>query len=253
MPDTPLTGKVAVVTGGASGIGRASATALARAGAAVMIGDLADAFATVEDIQRLGGRAATVSCDIADEAQVEELFAAAVREFGRVDVLHANAGLGHGQAKLTEIELAAWQRTVSVNLTGNWLCLRAGIRQMLQQGNGGAVVVTSSATGLVGFPQVAGYAATKAALISLVKTAAIEFAEASIRVNAVAPGPIATDMVRRAMEENPALAEHLQASVPLRRVGEPINVADAVVWLCSDAAAYITGAVLPIDGGQVAG
>jgi NAD(P)-dependent dehydrogenase (short-subunit alcohol dehydrogenase family) len=253
MADRNLVGQVAIVTGAASGIGRASALALAESGAHVVAADMAASDATVDEIRTRGGEAVSTICDIAEDSDVENMVAFAVETFGHIDLLHANAGLGHGQAPLAAIDPAAWRRTIAVNLTGTWLCLRAGIRQMVSQGHGGAIVVTSSATGLTGYPGVGGYAATKAALVSLTKTAAVEYATAGIRVNAVAPGPIATDMVRRAVEENPGLAAHLQTSVPMGRLGTVDEVAAAVVWLCTPAASYITGTVISIDGGQVAG
>ncbi|MVZ99848.1 SDR family oxidoreductase [Actinomadura sp. LD22] len=253
MSDLILDGRVAVVTGAATGIGEGSALALARAGASVVLADLDDARPVADEIIAAGGKAAVTRCDIADEDQVAAVMAVAVETFGRLDILHANAGLGHGQARLTDIDKKAWDRTVSVNLTGTWLCLRHAARAMIEQGRGGSIVVTASATGLVGFPLTGGYAATKAGLISLTKTASMELAEAGIRVNAVAPGPIATDMVQKAIAARPELEDELRRSVPLGRPGAVEEVAHTVVWLCSSQASYITGTTVPVDGGQVAG
>jgi NAD(P)-dependent dehydrogenase (short-subunit alcohol dehydrogenase family) len=161
---------------------------MANAGALVAAVDINDASDTVAAIEATGGSAVAVRCDISVEEDVRSAVACAVETFGRLDVLHANAGLGHGQAKLTEIDRERWDRTVAVNLTGTWLCLRYAIQQMLRQGEGGAIVITSSATGTGASPTLAGYAATKAALINLTKTAAVEFADDGIRTNAVTPG-----------------------------------------------------------------
>jgi NAD(P)-dependent dehydrogenase (short-subunit alcohol dehydrogenase family) len=221
---------------------------MANAGALVAAVDINDASDTVAAIEATGGSAVAVRCDISVEEDVRSAVACAVETFGRLDVLHANAGLGHGQAKLTEIDRERWDRTVAVNLTGTWLCLRYAIQQMLRQGEGGAIVITSSATGTGASPTLAGYAATKAALINLTKTAAVEFADDGIRTNAVTPGGIATDMVRRAMEANPAFAAQIE-NAPEHLLGQPEDVAGAVVWLCSPAASHISGAILSIDGG----
>jgi NAD(P)-dependent dehydrogenase (short-subunit alcohol dehydrogenase family) len=221
---------------------------MANAGALVAAVDINDASDTVAAIEATGGSAVAVRCDISVEEDVRSAVACAVETFGRLDVLHANAGLGHGQAKLTEIDRERWDRTVAVNLTGTWLCLRYAIQQMLRQGEGGAIVITSSATGTGASPTLAGYAATKAALINLTKTAAVEFADDGIRTNAVTPGGIATDMVRRAMEANPAFAAQIEHA-PEHLLGQPEDVAGAVVWLCSPAASHISGAILSIDGG----
>jgi NAD(P)-dependent dehydrogenase (short-subunit alcohol dehydrogenase family) len=248
MVDRALTGRVALITGAAAGIGRASALAMAGAGARVAAADVNDPADTARAIEASGGEAIAVACDISIEDEVRAAVGAAVEAFGRLDILHANAGLGHGQAKLTEIDRERWDRTIAVNLTGTWLCLRYAIRQMLEQGEGGAIVITSSATGTGPSPSLAGYAATKAALINLAKTAAVEFADAGIRTNAVTPGGIATDMVRRAMEENPAFAAQIE-SAPRHLLGQPEDVAAAAVWLCSPASSHVSGAVLSIDGG----
>jgi NAD(P)-dependent dehydrogenase (short-subunit alcohol dehydrogenase family) len=221
---------------------------MANAGALVAAVDINDASDTVAAIEATGGSAVAVRCDISVEEDVRSAVAYAVETFGRLDVLHANAGLGHGQAKLTEIDRERWDRTVAVNLTGTWLCLRYAIQQMLRQGEGGAIVITSSATGTGASPTLAGYAATKAALINLTRTAAVEFADDGIRTNAVTPGGIATDMVRRAMEANPAFAAQIE-NAPEHLLGQPEDVAGAVVWLCSPAASHISGAILSIDGG----
>ncbi|WP_433598281.1 SDR family NAD(P)-dependent oxidoreductase [Nocardia sp. CA-135953] len=253
MSDSILDGRVAIVTGAANGIGRGSALALARAGASVVLADRDDAKSVAEEIVGAGAKAISIGCDISDEQQVAAVVELAVQTYGGVDILHANAGIGIGQNRLIDVDKQAWDRLVSVNLTGTWLCLKHAAQAMIAQGRGGSIVLTASATGLIGFPLTGGYAATKAALVSLTKTASMELAESGIRVNAVAPGPIATEMVQRAITERPELEELLRQSVPLGRVGAVQEVADTVVWLCSGPAGYITGVTVPIDGGQVAG
>ncbi|SNQ45256.1 2,5-dichloro-2,5-cyclohexadiene-1,4-diol dehydrogenase [Frankia canadensis] len=247
-----VAGKVALVTGAASGIGRASAMAFAREGAMVTVADVdADGGAeTVRLVEAAGGEAIFVRCDIADEDDVRSAVAVTVERFGRLDCAHNNAGLGHGQAKLAEIDRNRWDRTVAVNLTGTWLCLKYEIQHMLERGEGGAIVVTSSATSLLAFPLTAGYAATKAGINQLVRSAAKEYGRDGIRVNAVLPGPISTEMVARSFVENPSLQKHLEEDVPLGRLGTPEEVADTVVFLCSGNAGFISGSMLTIDGGQ---
>ncbi|OLO25852.1 short chain dehydrogenase [Streptomyces sp. MNU77] len=247
-----VAGKVALVTGAAAGIGRSSARVFAAEGARVVVSDTnaAGGRETVDMIREAGGEAVFIPCDISDEEQVAALVAGTVETYGGMHCAHNNAGLGHGQARVADIDRTGWDRTLAVNLTGGWLCMRHQLRHMASHG-GGTVVVTSSATSLLGFPLTAGYAATKAGLNQLVRSAAAEYAESGVRVNAVLPGPIATDMVTRSIGDNPALKEQLDRSVPLGRIGRPEEVAEAAVWLCSDRSSFITGVALPVDGGQV--
>ena len=245
-------GKVALVTGAGGGIGRATALAFAREGAAVAVSDIDSetSAATAELVEKAGGTAASFPCDVSDEAAVSRLVDDVVARFGGLHCAHNNAGLGIGQARLAEIERARWDRALAVNLTGTWLCMKFEIRHMTAHG-GGAIVATSSATSVLGYAMSSGYAATKAGINALVRTAANEYAAQGIRVNAVLPGPIRTDMVARAVQANPGLEAHLNDTVPMGRIGDPEDVAEAVVWLCSDRAPYTTGAMLTIDGGQV--
>jgi NAD(P)-dependent dehydrogenase (short-subunit alcohol dehydrogenase family) len=245
-------GKVALVTGAAAGIGRASALAFAAEGAQVVVSDVnAEGGAeTVGLIRAAGHEAEFIACDIADAKQVAALIAGTVERYGRLDCAHNNAGIGGGQRWLADTPRENWDRVLAVNLTGSWLCLAEEIRHMAAAG-GGAIVATSSASSVLGIARTGTYAATKAAINQLVRSAASEYAEVGVRVNAVLPGPIRTELVARAMAEDPDLEGHLLASVPMARVGEPREVADAVVWLCSDRASFITGACLSVDGGQV--
>src|SRR5215472_3231237 len=208
-------GKVALVTGAAAGIGRASALAFAAEGAMVVVSDVnADGGAeTARLIRAAGGDAQFIACDIADAGQVAALVAGTVEHYGRLDCAHNNAGIGGGQQWLAATSREQWDRVLAVNLTGSWLCLAAEIRQMTTAG-GGAIVATSSASSVLGITRTGTYAATKAAINRLVRSAASEYAEAGVRVNAVLPGPIRTELVARAMAEDPGLEKHLMASVP---------------------------------------
>lgn len=196
--------KVVIVTGAAGGIGRASALGFAKEGARVVVADVAEDGGrdTVGLIEAAGGGAVFASCDISDETQVAAMVELARETFGGLHCAHNNAGLGHGQAMLADVPRQGWDRTLAVNLTGTWLCMKHEILEM-QRGGGGSIVNTASATGLVGWPMVGGYGATKAAIINMTKTAAREYAASGIRINAVAPGPINTAMVARAIAVPP--------------------------------------------------
>jgi NAD(P)-dependent dehydrogenase (short-subunit alcohol dehydrogenase family) len=245
-------GKVALVTGAAAGIGQASALAFAAEGAQVVVSDIdaAGGAETVRLIRAAGGEAEFIACDIADSAQVAALVAGTLDRYGRLDCAHNNAGIGGGQRWLADTPREQWDRVLAVNLTGSWLCLAEELRHMAAAG-GGAIVATSSASSVLGITRTSSYAATKAGINQLVRAAASEYAASGVRVNALLPGPIRTELVARATAADPALEAHLKESVPLGRLGEPREVADAAVWLCSDRASYITGACLVVDGGQV--
>lgn len=246
-----LEGKVALVTGGGSGIGQGAALRFSAEGARVAVADmnLAGAKETVARIVERGGEAAAFECDVAEEVAVAALIEGVVARFGGLHCAHNNAGLGHGQVPLHEIDKAAWDRTFAVNVTGTWLCLKYEIKHMLAS-DGGAIVCTSSISSLCGLELIAGYAASKAAINSMVRTAANAYGKQGIRVNAILPGPIGTSMITQAIKVNPALEKHLMEAVPMERIGAVEEVAEAVVWLCSERTAYITGTLLPIDGGQ---
>ncbi len=241
-----LEGKVAIVTGGGAGIGRASAIAFARAGARVAVADIdrVGGDETVDLVSRDGGEAVFVETDVSEARQVESLVAETVKAFGRLDCAHNNAGIivgGGPTAKATEGE---FDQTVAVNLKGVWLCMKHEIPAMLEAG-GGAIVNTSSGAGLVGEPGLAIYSATKHGIIGLTRSSAIEYGTSNIRVNAICPGITRTAMARNVAEDR------IRARVPMGRLGSPDEVADAVVWLCSDAASFVTGHALSVDGGLV--
>jgi NAD(P)-dependent dehydrogenase (short-subunit alcohol dehydrogenase family) len=247
-----LDGKVALVTGAGSGIGRATALAFAHAGARVVIADVDEAggAATAAQLNEAGGDGIFVPADVAVAGEVEGLVAAAVGRYGRVDCAHNNAGITGGGGLTGDIPDDVWERVLRVNLMGVFLCLKAELGQMLRQG-GGAIVNTASVAGLVGGTS-SPYVASKHGIVGLTKNAALEDAQRGIRVNAVCPGVIATPMVARAFTARPGLEAAWRAPEPVGRFGEPAEVAAAVVWLCSDAASFVTGVALPVDGGWVA-
>jgi NAD(P)-dependent dehydrogenase (short-subunit alcohol dehydrogenase family) len=243
-----LQNKVALVTGGASGIGRATALAFAREGAQVVVSDVAGegGAKTVRLIQAAGGQAVFAACDVSQAAQVEGLVVGAVAAYGRLDCAHNNAGVLGQPASTVDCTEENWDRVMSVNLKGVWLCLKYEIAQMLKQG-GGAIVNTSSTAGLVGFRNSPAYCASKAGVVLLTQVAALETVGQGVRVNAVCPGQVDTPMVNRrpGFDRGPVVE-------PIGRIGRPEEIAEAVVWLCSDAASYVTGLAMPVDGGYVA-
>jgi NAD(P)-dependent dehydrogenase (short-subunit alcohol dehydrogenase family) len=249
----PLRGKVALVTGAGSGIGQAAALAFAHAGARVVVADIdADGGqATVHRIAELGGEAICIPADVAQEDDVARLIAETVARYGRLDCALNNAGISSGGGLTHELSEEMWSRVLAVNLTGVWLCLKYEIAQMLRQDGGGAIVNVASVAGLVG-GTTAAYVASKHGVVGLTKQAALEYAPHGIRINAVCPGVIQTPMVDRVFAARPGLAERWLAAEPIGRLGTPEEVAAAVVWLCSEAASFVIGVALPVDGGWVA-
>jgi NAD(P)-dependent dehydrogenase (short-subunit alcohol dehydrogenase family) len=248
-----LDGKIALVTGGSSGIGRASALAFAREGAKVVVADVTaeGGQETVRLIKEAGGEARFLKVDVARAAEVETLITQTVAAYGRLDCAYNNAGIEGAFVSTTEYPEADWDRVLAINLKGVWLCMKYEIAQMLQQG-GGAIVNTASGAGLVGVAGLSAYVASKHGVVGLTKTAALEYAKAGIRVNAVCPGVIQTPMVARLTSQRPEMAEALVAAEPMGRTGKPEEIAEAVVWLCSQAASFVTGHAMSVDGGYVA-
>lgn len=244
-------GKVALVTGAGSGIGRASALAFAREGAKIVVADIVveGGEETVRMIKAAGGEALFAKADVSEAAEVQALVKSAVQTYGRLDYAHNNAGIMGAMAPTADCTEENWDRLMAINLKGVWLCMRYEIPQMRKQG-GGAIVNTSSAAGLVAFPTLSAYVASKHGVAGLTKTAALEYARASIRVNAVCPGFIRTPMVEPFAAGAPEAEAQFLGTLPIGRAGTPEEVAEAVVWLCSDAASYVTGHAMLIDGGM---
>ena len=247
-----LQGKVAVVTGGALGIGRASARIFAREGASVVVADIDEehGLETVALVEADGGRATFVRTDVAVKDDVEAMVEHAVRSFGGLDVAHNNAGIAAPMAKLADYPDDGWDRTIAVMLTGVYLCMKAEIPRMLERG-GGAIVNTASGVGLVGYPGQAAYTASKHGVVGLTKVAALDYGAKGIRVNAICPGTARTPMVDDAVSRDPSIERYLETLHPIGRIAEAAEIAEAAVWLCSPAASFVLGVALPVDGGYV--
>jgi NAD(P)-dependent dehydrogenase (short-subunit alcohol dehydrogenase family) len=248
-------GKVALVTGGASGIGRATALTFAREGAKLVIADMNEdgGQQTVHMIRENGGAATFVQMDVSQATAVEAMIRKTVETYGRLDCAHNNAGIGsRPRAPLHECTEETWDHVLGINLKGVWLCMKYEIIQMLTQGSG-AIVNTASIMGLVGSWTGSGaYNASKHGVVGLTKTAALEYATAGIRVNAVCPGYIRTPLLEATLTSRPEMEEQIVARHPVGRMGRPEEIAEAVVWLCSDAASFVTGHTMTVDGGYVA-
>jgi NAD(P)-dependent dehydrogenase (short-subunit alcohol dehydrogenase family) len=246
-----LAGKVAFVTGAASGIGRVTALAFARRGATVAVADIdhrgnRDTAATIED---LGGQALAVGCDVTRSEDVQAALNTAVQTFGHLDYAFNNAGAEQQPQLTADMTEAEWDRIIAINLRSVFLCLKYEIPLMLQHG-AGAIVNTSSGAGVKVFGRGAAYAAAKHAVIGLTKDAALDYAASNIRINAICPGIIDTEMMDRFTGGTPAGRDRVIAQEPIGRMGRPEEIAATVVWLCSDAASFITGHALVADGGQ---
>jgi NAD(P)-dependent dehydrogenase (short-subunit alcohol dehydrogenase family) len=247
-----LANQVAIVTGASRGIGNATAHALANAGASVALAarDAARLDALADEIEAAGGTALSIPTDIGNPNDVERMVTRTLDAFGRLDIAFNNAaGGGHPPTPLTDVAAADFDSALAINLRGTFLSLKHEIAAMLNSG-GGAIVNMTSTAGLEAVGGLAAYVSTKHGIVGLTKVAALEYAARNIRVNAIAPGPILTEQLERAGE----LAQHNAAqAMPMRRIGRPEEIAAAVIWLCSDAASFITGTTIPLDGGKLAG
>ena len=244
-------GKVAIVTGGSFGIGRATAIAFADRGAKVAIVDCIEDNETLNHIQAAGGEAIFVKCDVSKGADVKAMIEKVMAAYGRLDYAFNNAGIEGASAPTHECTEENWERTIGVNLKGVWLCMKYEIQQMLKQSKG-AIVNCASIAGLVGFQGLPVYVASKHGMIGLTKTAALEYAKSGIRVNAVCPGVIKTNMVDRITGREKEVEKQFEDMEPVGRMGQPEEVAEAVIWLCSDAASFVTGDAMAVDGGWTA-
>jgi len=250
-----LDGKVALVTGGGGGIGRATALVMVREGARVAVADFdaASARDTVAQINEAGGQALTLTGDVSRADDVHAMVQDTITAYGRLDCAFNNAGIAPRHVGVAGKKTADWteesfDRMIAVNLTGVWLCMKEEIGQMQSQG-GGAIVNTASIAGLIGLATSSGYVAAKHGVVGLTKTAALEYAETHIRVNAVCPGYIETRMTEDTMRRR---GEQLMAVVPFHRMGKPEEIAEMVLWLCSDRASYVSGVAYNVDGGYMA-
>jgi NAD(P)-dependent dehydrogenase (short-subunit alcohol dehydrogenase family) len=249
-----LEGKVAIITGAASGIGRGAAMVFARHGARLVLGDIDEAGGeeTAKAITETGADALFVRTDVTSATDVEAMVRAAMDRYGGLDCAFNNAGIEGAQQSLADSTEENWDQVNAVNLKGVWLCLRSEVALMLRSG-GGAIVNTSSVAGLVGIPfGLSAYTASKHGVLGLTKAAALEYATAGIRVNAVCPGGIRTAMFDRSIDAGIVTAEQAAALQPVNRLGTPEEVGQTAAWLCSDQSSFITGHAIAVDGGYVA-
>jgi NAD(P)-dependent dehydrogenase (short-subunit alcohol dehydrogenase family) len=243
--------KVALVTGASFGIGRAAAIAFAKRGAKVVLLDWMEDYETFNAIKELGGEVVFYACDISKSSEVEATHVKAIEHFGRLDYAYNNAGIEGVTAKTQDYTEENWDKVINVNLKGVFLCMKYQIPQMLKNGKG-AIVNCASIAGVVGFEGLPAYVASKHGIIGLTKTAALENARTGIRVNVVCPGVIKTPMISRSTGDNKEAIKQYEQLEPMGRLGNPEEVAEAVIWLCSDQSSFITGHSMMVDGGWTA-
>ncbi len=246
--------RVALITGAASGIGKSTALAFAQEGAKVIVSDVAveGGEETVQLIQDAGGEAHFIRADVSDMDEVAVLMAAVVAQYGRLDFGINNAGIGSDWKRLADYELEDWTRVIAINLSGVFHCMFHELQQMLQQGSG-AIVNVASIAGLRGLANSSAYTASKHGVVGLTKAAALEYATKNIRINAVCPVFTRTPLFEALFDVNPTYKERIKQNIPMRRYGKPEEIAQAILWLCSDNTNFMTGHALPLDGGMMAG
>lgn len=247
-----FTGNVAIVTGGSSGIGRAAVLAFAREGANVVVADtnVQDGEETVRRFKDSGAEALFVPADVSQATAVEALVNTTIATYGRLDYAFNNAGINEEHGPLTDCTEAEWDRIISINLKGIWLSMKYEIPQMLKLGRG-VIVNTASVVGLTGGRGFPAYVASKHGIIGLTKAAALDYGKQGIRVNAVCPGTIYTSMYERRVGNDPDTTARIISEIPLQRLGQPEDIAEAVIWLCSEGASFVTGHSLVVDGGDI--
>ncbi|MFI0431098.1 SDR family oxidoreductase [Mariniflexile sp. HMF6888] len=248
--ETQFKNKVAIVTGGSFGIGRAAAIAFAKKGAKVAVVDWVEDNETLNLIKSSGGEAIFIKCDVSKAVDVKTMIEKTISAFGRLDYAFNNAGIEGIMAMTHECTEENWDKTIGVNLKSIWLCMKNQIPEMQKQGKG-VIINTASIAGLVGFSGLPAYVASKHGIIGLTKTAALEYAKLGIRVNAVCPGAIKTPMIDRITGNKKEAEEQFAAMEPIGRLGQPEEVANAVLWMCSDEASFVTGHAMVVDGGWV--
>lgn len=248
-----LKNKVAFITGASSGIGRATARAFAAEGASVVLADVLkeEGLALENELRALGAAATFVECNVAVRASVEAAIQATIETYGRLDIAFNNAGIEGESGSTMQCTEENWDRVIAVNLKGVWLCMKYELEHMIKQG-GGVIVNCSSIAGLVGSAGLPAYVASKHGVVGLTKSAALEFAKTNIRINAVCPGAVRTPMIDRVIRGDANISASILANQPIGRLGEPEEIADVTLWLCSPRASFVTGAAVAADGGWVA-
>lgn len=240
--------KTVIITGAANGIGKATAIAFGERGANVVVADIVGTSETVNAITLAGGKAIGVKCDISKESDVKAMVEKTIATYGKLDYAFNNAGIEGVMTLTQDYTEEAWQRTIDVNLKGVWLCMKYEILEMLKTG-GGSIVNCASIAGLVGFFGASAYVASKHGVVGMTKTAALENAKTGIRINAICPGVIHTPMIDRYTKGDKQIESQLASAAPMSRMGQPEEIADAVIWLCNPGASFVTGQAIAVDGG----